>query len=151
MTDSSFGPAADRPTSQQVAANRRPARLDIALGVVLGAAIGLLSTRQHWAGVAGIAIGLGGGLAVLLAGLPNHRRRGQLQDRRGKRSRFAAGMACVLPVALVHAVGPTRWQPWFSILGGLAVAAVVVAAMRWEDRDHARRLTEGDYDPGALR
>lgn len=145
------GQAADRPTPAEIAAARRPAWLDLALAVVLGTAIGLLSTRIGPAVVAGIVVGVVGGLAVLLAGLPNHRRRGQLQDRRGKRSRFVAGMVCVLPVAVVHAFGPTRWQPWFSLLGGLVVAVVVFAALRWEDREHARRLTRGDYDSDALR
>ncbi len=145
------GPALDRTTPAAVAAARRPAWLDLALAAVLGAAIGLLSTRLDWAVVTGIVVGVLGGLAVLLAGLPNHRRRGVLMDRRGKRARFGAGMACVLPVVIVHALGPTRWQPWFSILGGLLVAVVVFAAMRWEDREHARRLGEGDYDSDALR
>lgn len=127
-----------------VRAARRPAGLDLALAVVVGA-IATLGLLGQW--VAVLVVVIVGLVPTVIVQHRVVRRRGQVLDQRALGARAWRFAAVYLVLALLTILDPpAAWQPWFAIGVGILAAAGGYAWLRWEARYQDRRLANGDYE-----
>lgn len=132
--------------SAAVTVARRPAAVDLFLACPVGLAAGFAVMRTAPAFVAAIVVLIVGSAGFWVAQRHWTRRRGRILDERAIGAHAIRYVPFYTVLFLVSQIpAPRDWQPWFSIIGGLAVTVLAFAYLRLDERYQVKRLAAGDF------
>ena len=135
----------ERARSAAVTVARRPAAVDLCLACTLGLVVGLAVLRTAPAVIAAIVVLIIGSAGYWVAERHWTRRRGRILDERalGHAIRYVPFYAALFLIGQIPV--PGDWQPWFSIVGGLAATVLAFGYIRLDERYQIKRLAAGDF------
>ena len=135
----------ERARSAAVTVARRPAAVDLCLACTVGLVVGLAVLRTAPAVIAAIVVLIVGSAGYWVAQRHWTRRRGRILDERT----LSHAILHVPFYAALFLIGqipaPGDWQPWFSIVGGLAATMLAFGYIRLDERYQIKRLAAGDF------
>ena len=135
----------ERARSAAVTVAQRPAAVDLCLACPVGLTAGLAVLRTSPALIAAIVVLIVWSAGYWVAQRHWTRRRGRILDERtlGHAIRYVPFYMALFLIGQIPA--PRDWQPWFSIVAGLAVTVLAFAYLRLDERYQAKRLAAGDF------
>jgi len=136
----------ERARSAAMTVARRPAAVDLCLACTVGLVVGLAVLRTAPAAIAAIVVLIVGSAGYWVAERHWTRHRGRILDERAIGAhaiRYVPFYAALFLIGQIPA--PGDWQPWFSIVGGLAVTVLTFAYIRLDERYQIKRLAAGDF------
>jgi hypothetical protein len=135
----------ERARSAAVTVARRPAAVDLCVACTLGLTVGLAVLRTAPAVIAAVVVLIVGSAGYWVAERHWTRRRGRILDERtlSHAIRYLPFYAALLLIGQIPA--PGDWQPWFSIVGGLAATVLAFGYLRLDERYQVKRLGAGDF------
>ena len=136
----------ERARNAAVTVARRPAEVDLCLACTLGLVVGLAVLRTAPAVIAAVVVLIIGSVGYWVAERHWTRRRGRILDERtlGHAIRYVPFYAALFLIGQIPV--PGDWQPWFSIVGGLAATVLAFAYIRLDERYQVKRLAAGDFN-----
>ena len=136
-----------RARSAAVTVARRPAAVDLCLACTLGLVVGLAVLRTAPAVIAAIVVLIVGSAGYWVAERHWTRRRGRILDERAIGAHTLGYVPFYAALFLIGQIPvPGDWQPWFSIVGGLAATVLAFAHIRLDERYQIKRLAAGDFN-----